>query len=48
MFIFVGAILLALGLLLLGLGIAGSAEPEELGAGSEAFRIIYTAFSAKA
>lgn len=48
MFMFVGFIVLALGLLLLGLGIAGSASPEELGTQSELMRSVYTAFSGTA
>ena len=47
-FMFVGAIVLALGLLLLGLGIAGSARPEEIGAQAELLRTVYTAFSGTA
>src|SRR5690625_7621828 len=42
MFIFVGAILLALGLLLLGLGMAGSEEPKRAGGASEESGFIYT------
>lgn len=48
LFMFVGAIVLALGLLLLGLGIAGAARPEELDVQTEGLRMLYTAFSEKA